>query len=172
MSSRIEIENITGFYFVTFTCYEWIPMFEQLNFYSRIYHYFSKLIEKKESICAYVIMPNHLHFILFHEEENGILKNLISNLKRFLAYEIVNRYEEQGNEKMLSKLSEAVTENEKKKNQKHRVFEDSFDVKRCFTDEFIIQKLNYIHNNPIQPKWNLASSPSEYKHSSSLLPVH
>ena len=65
-------------------------------------------------------------------------------------------------------LSDAVTENEKKKKQKHRVFEDSFDVKRCFTDEFIIQKLNYIHNNPVQPKWSLASSPSEYKHSSAL----
>jgi hypothetical protein len=28
------------------------------------------------------------------------------------------------------------------------------------------QKLDYIHNNPLQEKWNLAKSPEEYKWSS------
>jgi hypothetical protein len=29
-----------------------------------------------------------------------------------------------------------------------------------------LQKLNYIHNNPCQEKWQLAKAPEEYKHSS------
>ena len=29
-----------------------------------------------------------------------------------------------------------------------------------------LQKLNYIHNNPCQLKWNLANNPEEYKYSS------
>ena len=168
MSTRTEIENLTGFYYITFTCYKWIPMFSELNFYDRIYHYFTKLIEKGETISAYVIMPNHLHFIMFHEEETGKLKSLVSNLKRFLAYEIVEKYKSTFNHSRLAQLSEAITEVERKKNQLHRVFENSFDVKWCASEKFIIQKLNYIHNNPIQPKWNLATIPSEYFQSSAL----
>ena len=30
-----------------------------------------------------------------------------------------------------------------------------------------IQKLNYMHNNPIQPHWKLCQYPEEYKYSSS-----
>lgn len=32
--------------------------------------------------------------------------------------------------------------------------------------EFIIQKLDYFHNNPCKGKWNLCNSPFEYVHSS------
>jgi putative transposase len=35
-----------------------------------------------------------------------------------------------------------------------------------FTPAVIYQKLEYIHNNPLQEKWNLAKSPHEYKWSS------
>jgi hypothetical protein len=29
-----------------------------------------------------------------------------------------------------------------------------------------MQKLDYIHNNPLQPKWQLAKAPEEYFYSS------
>jgi hypothetical protein len=35
------------------------------------------------------------------------------------------------------------------------------------SEENLIQKLEYIHNNPIREKWNLASQPEDYKWSSS-----
>jgi putative transposase len=35
-----------------------------------------------------------------------------------------------------------------------------------YTEAILIQKLNYLHNNPLQPRWNLAESPYEYKYSS------
>jgi hypothetical protein len=35
-----------------------------------------------------------------------------------------------------------------------------------YTPEVIYQKLDYIHNNPVQGKWMLANSPIEYKYSS------
>jgi len=46
------------------------------------------------------------------------------------------------------------------------VFEDSFDIKRCYSEHFINQKLTYMHNNPVQPKWKLAEEPGDYLHSS------
>ncbi|MFI5129647.1 MAG: hypothetical protein ACHQFX_06640 [Chitinophagales bacterium] len=52
------------------------------------------------------------------------------------------------------------------KGQKHEVWIDSFDVKECRTEKFVLQKLNYIHNNPCAGKWKLADDPIHYPHSS------
>lgn len=35
-----------------------------------------------------------------------------------------------------------------------------------YTPNVIYQKLNYIHNNPLQEKWTLANSTIDYKYSS------
>ena len=35
-----------------------------------------------------------------------------------------------------------------------------------WNEKVFIQKLNYIHNNPLQPKWKLAELPENYKYSS------
>ena len=43
------------------------------------------------NVYAFVIMPNHLHCILHFPEPNFDLNKIISNAKRFMAYEIVNR---------------------------------------------------------------------------------
>ena len=40
------------------------------------------------------------------------------------------------------------------------------DKKECFSNDFIEQKLNYIHKNPISGKWNLADSYVDYPYSS------
>jgi putative transposase len=37
---------------------------------------------------------------------------------------------------------------------------------KVFTEEVFLQKLNYIHNNPVQSKWHLAEFPEEYSFSS------
>ena len=55
---------------------------------------------------------------------------------------------------------------EKRKGKQHEIFEPSFDWKECTSEKFIIQKLNYIHENPCQGKWQLALAPQAYKHSS------
>ena len=41
------------------------------------------------------------------------------------------------------------------KGQRHKVFEESFDPKECFSNKFVFQKLEYMHKNPISKKWQL-----------------
>ena len=60
----------------------------------------------------------------------------------------------------------AVKPTDKKRGKKHEVWKDSFDVKECRMEKFILQKLHYIHNNPCAGKWNLADSSIHYLHSS------
>jgi hypothetical protein len=35
-----------------------------------------------------------------------------------------------------------------------------------YSEAVFIQKLNYLHNNPMQPKWSLCEAASEYRFSS------
>ncbi len=56
----------------------------------------------------------------------------------------------------------------KEEKQLHKVFKDSFDAKAIFSEKFLIQKLNYIHYNPITGKWKLAKDFVSYEHSSAL----
>jgi putative transposase len=57
---------------------------------------------------------------------------------------------------MLVHFESLVTLREKKKGQVHKIFKDSFDAKPIFSEKFLIQKINYIHYNPVTGKWMLA----------------
>ena len=46
------------------------------------------------------------------------------------------------------------------------MFEESFDAKECYSREFVLQKLEYIHHNPVRGKWHLAADLVQYSHSS------
>ncbi|MEO6719584.1 MAG: transposase [Ferruginibacter sp.] len=167
MAIKLKHSNTYSTYFVTFTCVEWIPLIEMTNTHDMVYKWFDVL--KKEynvDIIAYVIMPNHLHVILHFHSEGFDLNKVIANGKRFIAYEIVNKLEAAGNATMLDHLKSLVTEREKKKGQLHKIFKDSFDAKAIFTQPFLLQKINYIHNNPVTGKWMLAKDFVEYEHSS------
>ena len=117
-------------------------------------------------IIAYVIMPNHLHVIVHLNKKGFALNTIIANGKRFMAYEIINRLKEKENVELLDRLENLVTERERKKGQLHKVFKDSFDAKAIITQHFLMQKINYIHNNPVSGKWMLAKDFIEYEHSS------
>jgi REP element-mobilizing transposase RayT len=166
MTVKRKITETDGIFFVTFTCYNWLHLFSITNSYDLVYNWFDVLIEKNHKILGYVIMPNHMHAIISIIVSEQTLNTILSNAKRFMAYEIVKRLENAGENKLLEELSKGLLPYEKKKGQLHKVFKTSFDVKVCRTTSFIEQKLNYIHNNPCSKKWMLVSEPIEYKHSS------
>ena len=83
-----------------------------------------------------------------------------------MAYDIVDTLENQQENCLLEKMQLSVSSSDKKKGKKHEVWEESFDIKECRTEKFILQKLNYIHNNPCSGKWKLADNPLHYLHSS------
>jgi len=171
MSIKLTQTETSQTYFCTFTCKNWLHLFEITNLYNEVYKWFNILIDKGNEIEAFVIMPNHLHLLIFVNAGN--INALLANGKRFLAYEIVRRLEGQASSlplndtlEILHQLESAVTPKEKQRKKKHRVFEVSSDIKPCYTEKFLLQKLNYIHNNPVAAKWKLSDLPEEYVHSS------
>ena len=85
--------NKEGIYFITFTCYGWLPLFEVSNGFDAVYHFFKALTMQGHTVLAYVIMPNHVHFLL-HYNGGKSLNTAIGNGKRFMAYEIIKLLEQ------------------------------------------------------------------------------
>jgi REP element-mobilizing transposase RayT len=153
-------------YFCTFTCVDWLPLFEITKLHDTIYNWFNLLISKQHQISGFVIMPNHIHLLIYVSEGKSTINSILGNGKRFLAYEIVKRLETRTKIDILSILQSHVTPEEKKRQKKHRVFEVSSDIKPCYTEKFLLQKLDYIHSNPVRGKWQLSKTAEEYPHSS------
>ena len=166
MSVKQQIIEPDGIYFITITCFKWLPLFGIADSYDVVYNWFHYLKKNGHYITGYVIMPNHLHALIGFSNTGKNINRIIGNGKRFMAYDIIDKLKEKGNQNILSKLSAAVTISGKKRGKLHEVFESSFDIKECFTMDFIKQKLNYIHFNPCTGKWNLADCPENYLHSS------
>ncbi len=158
-------DNFT-LYYCTFTCYKWLNLFEIVNGYDIVYKWFDYLKTQNQQVIGFVIMPNHVHAILYSTDEGYNLNKIIGNAKRFMAYEIIKRLEEMQREDLLQLLHTSVSKREKKKGQRHKVFKDSFDAKGIATEKFLLQKLNYIHRNPVSGKWNLVVDYTDYEHSS------
>ena len=55
---------------------------------------------------------------------------------------------------------------ERKKKQRHKVFEESFDAKECQSMKFILEKIKYIHHNPVSKRWELVNDFTDYEYSS------
>lgn len=153
-------------YFCTFTCLDWISLFQITNTYDEIYKWFSLLTKNNHQILGFVIMPNHLHLLIHIKSSDKSINTILSNGKRFLAYKIVRRLKEQRNDSILKKLSDSLKPDERARQKKHRIFQPSSDIKPCYSEEFLVQKLDYIHYNPVKGKWNLAEDFSQYHHSS------
>lgn len=132
-----------------------------------VYRWFDIIKSKYNcDIVAFVIMPNHIHVLLYFNDNKFNLNKIISNGKRFMAYEIIKKLKEMKKKKILNYLAKQVSEAEIKKGQLHKVFKNSFDAKAIFSDKFLFQKLNYIHLNPVSGKWKLAKYFTDYIYSS------
>ncbi len=123
--------------------------------------YFISLMNKV-SLYAFVIMPNHVHVIIQCPLECPF-KDWTRAFKTSTAQLIVRLHQVEGNQAALGKLAEMVARPDK---QKYKVWEDGYFAENIFSPEFLTQKLDYIHNNPLQDHWRLAETPEDYPWSS------
>ena len=113
MSVKTRQRETHALYFVTFTCYRWLPLFEITKLYDNIYKWFQYLETKEIKIFGFVIMPNHIHLLIYLPEIAPELMIVIGNAKRFMAYEIVKRLQNRND--ILETLENGVKPPERKK---------------------------------------------------------
>ena len=159
----IETDEI---YFVTITCHNWLQLFQMTDFYSNIYDWFHHLSKKKQQIVGYVIMPNHLHALIYIPPESEPINKIIGEGKRFMAYKIVKLLNKLCLTDTIEYLQHSVIFDDLIKGKKHQVFKRKSDIKLCYNERIILQKLDYMHANPVSGKWHLVDDYTDYEHSS------
>jgi len=166
MSVRTVHVQKESIYFVTFTCYQWLPLIDKTKLYDFIYRWFDRISQQGISVLGYVIMPNHIHLLLYYPDLPKSLNYYIGEGKRFMAYELIKRLKNSEDNNYLRLLESGVSLKQSGTGQTHRVFINSFDAKECFSKAMTEQKLNYIHENPVSGKWKLVDDYVSYDHSS------
>jgi REP element-mobilizing transposase RayT len=101
---------------------------------------------KELNIHGYVIMIDHVHLIL-SENGNKSLSGIFRDLKRHTSNEISALLNEDNQTHALRIFQEAASS---KYNQTYKVWETGFHPIGLQSEYFFIQKLNYIHENPVR----------------------
>jgi REP element-mobilizing transposase RayT len=107
-------------------------------------------------LFAFVIMPNHMHWII-RCGEGQTPATIVRDYKKATDFLIIRHYQMERATAALDFLSAAAPIG-----QEYAVWQDEFQAKNVFSPEFLREKLTYIHHNPLQPHWQLAGAPDLY----------
>ena len=165
MSDKYKIFDGDEVYFVTFTIVDWIKVlahdtFKQMIIDSIKYYQSNKGLV----VYAYCIMPNHVHMIVQSVSKFSI-SEILRDLKKITSRAIVNKPEEEkpeGYEMILNQFAEAGRSLKRIRNYKG--WQDGNMAKLIYSNKFLMEKLNYIHNNAVE--YGLCSVQWEYKYCS------
>ena len=109
---------------------------------------------KRVKVYAFVIMPNHIH-ILWQVLQPHELKNVQRDFLKYCSQHI--QKDLRTNNPSLHKEFEVNL-----KDRRFQVWQRNPLSIDLLSRKVIEQKLDYIHNNPVQGKWMLSNDPLEY----------
>lgn len=143
--------------FFTATILEWKHLLANDDYKKIILNSLQFLVkEKRVVVNGFVIMSNHIHLIW--QAMNGFTPNQIQHsLLSFTANQITLDLQ-LNNPELLLELKVTA------KDRQYQVWERNSLSVDLYTEEVYLQKLNYIHNNPVTA--GLCTMPDNYKYSS------
>ena len=135
-SLRISKDNNHGIYFTTFTTVHWYYLFDRYNRWKIIADSLCYCISHKNlKLYGFVFMLNHIHIIFESEDSAGFLRDF----KKFTS----------------KKLKENIVQTEPhilklfKLDEEYHFWQKTNMPLLIETEKFMLQKLQYIHNNPV-----------------------
>jgi putative transposase len=114
--------------------------------------------EGKVDVFSFVIMPNHVHIIWRANEMNGKESPQGSFLK-YTAHQFKKMLKQETPEMLEAYSSDAV-------NKSYEFWQRDPLAVELYSKKTAVQKLDYIHRNPLAEHWQLVKDPCEYKYSS------
>lgn len=108
-------------------------------------------------INGYVIMPNHIHLI-WRMLKNSGKESAAASFTKYSAHEFKKYLA--NHPAILKKYSS------EKKDRKYQFWKRDPLAIPLSTDDILVQKLDYIHDNPIVGKWGLCNKAEDYRWSS------
>ena len=160
---RYRIVKDVGLYYLTFAVIEWLPVFideSTCKIVTESFHFCVK--NKYLALNAYVIMPTHLHAILFDVEFNSErLKHTLDDMRKFTGRQLLDHCADQ-----LPKSFSDEFQRHAGEDRKRRFWQSTQHPMGIFSDGFWKQKMDYLHNNPCRK--GLVSRPEVWRFSSAL----
>lgn len=140
-------------YFVTFTVIAWADVFTRLACKHIIIDSLGFCqINKGLIVYSYVIMSNHLHLILQAKEGSAGISNIIRDFKKYTSKELsqwILKNERAPRKKWMINLF-AKYGKANSNNTGYQVWIQDNNPKILLYPKFTLQKLDYIHNNPVR----------------------
>lgn len=146
-------------YFWTATINKWQHLLENDEYKNVIVTSLQYLSDQgKIDVFAFVIMPTHIHLIWRINELNG-KESPQSSFLKYTAHTF---------KKMLQKEDPSALHHYAvhASNKMYEFWQRDSLAIPLFTRVVALQKLNYLHNNPLASHWNLVNCPCDYKYSS------
>jgi REP element-mobilizing transposase RayT len=146
-------------YFITSGITFGLPLFSNPAITEIILENLNFLQEKRDvKIYSYVIMENHLHAVIQGKD----LAVKVGRFKSFSAREIIDLMHEKRHTRWLKRLKKVMPIN--KTDRDFQFWESGYRPKQMLSDEIMIQKIEYIHNNPV--KRGYVDKPEDWRYSS------
>jgi len=150
----------THLYFITASIIDWKHLFITPEYTNIPLNSLAWLQQQKRILLfAFVLMPSHLHAII--KPEVASIDEILQQFGSFTAQEVLNKLRAE-NQKGLLKLFQ-----QKKRDQRHEhsIWRD-IQAKNIYSTDFLRQKMEYIHQNPVAKDWKLVEDRADYLYSS------
>lgn len=150
----------THLYFITATIVEWKHLFITPEYISIPLNSFAWMQQQKRILLfAFVIMPSHLHAII--KPVSASIGDSIQQFGSFTAHAILRRLRRENQKDLLDLFQQ------KKRDVRHAhsIWQD-IQAKNIYSMDFLEQKMEYIHQNPLAKDWRLVEDRADYLYSS------
>ena len=166
MSRNYKFHNPEGLYFVSFAVVGWLDVFTRNEYKDLVLESLEYCQNNKGmEVHAWCIMTNHVHLI-FRSIKGQQPELLLGDLKRFTSRNVVKAIQENPRESRREFLLDYFkNEAAKSSNSTNYQFwrHDNKPIE-LWSNEVIQQKIDYIHNNPVED--GIVFRPEDYKYSS------
>ncbi|MFZ4457238.1 MAG: REP-associated tyrosine transposase [Bacteroidales bacterium] len=150
MSSGCQIKEQNELHYLTFQVVEWVDIFTR-QIYRDIVMSSLRYCQKNKGleVYAFVVMSNHIH--LLARSETRDLSDIVREFKSFTANEILKAIKDEPESRrdwMLNIFEFAAKRH--KRCEKYQFWTHENHPEIIYSNQFIDQKINYIHENPVR----------------------
>ena len=168
MSKRYRFSEEIGLHYLTLTVVGWIDVFTRQRYRDIVLDSLRYCKDHKGlHVHGYVIMSNHVHLIA-STSDGASLSEVIGAFKSFTAKAIIKAVEkgpESRKEWILRMFKYYAGKNKKKgKSQMNQFWQANSHPIVLYSKKVIVQKLDYIHFNPVRA--GLVEKAQDYRYSS------
>jgi putative transposase len=150
----------THLYFVTASVVEWKLLFSNPEYAKIVLDSLEWLqTQNRISLFAFVLMPSHLHMI--GKPEKDTIGEALQQFGSFTAHEILKNLRKENRKDLLDIFNQSRRDSR----HKHSIWQD-IQAKNIYSEDFLWQKMEYIHRNPVAKDWKLVHDRAEYLYSS------